>query len=267
MAEITRRLAAAVMLILIICSSQMNITVGNLKNTESNNLAGESSINSTEIRIHNRGDEWQDSEILEWYPNHLSSNRTMQFSIMIHGANDVSDIHSSTLNMTWIYNVSTNDHLLSVILNYENFIQLQDGLLITYNFTYPSDIFYGRYLITLETIDLNGNNYSFNHQGIEIMERGFYLSLSNNEFTDSALFANNQVTEVEFLSYNTGTSYTSFDMNLSLTSSFPASWEHPGSVPCRSSCGQTRADRHPCRYRIQGDHWITGRTGQLHQPV
>ena len=114
---------------------------------------------TTEVRIHNINLEFNDSESLVWYPNTPSNERIFQFTIMIDGITDPEDIDYCNLTMTWQYNVSSDDHLISVSLNKNNFVENEGGLLLTYQYPYANNIFFGNYFISLDTIDTYGNNY------------------------------------------------------------------------------------------------------------
>ena len=47
---------------------------------------------STEVRIHDTGSGWNDSEVLIWYPNQPDGERIFQFTIMIDGISNIQQI-------------------------------------------------------------------------------------------------------------------------------------------------------------------------------
>jgi len=182
---------------------------------------------TTEVRIHDINSESNDSETLIWYPNTPSNERIFQFTIMIDGITDPEDIDYCNLTMTWQYNVSSDNHLISVSLNKNNFVENEDGLILTYQYPYANNIFFGNYFISLDTIDTYGNNYSFSHQGIEVLERGYSISIIDNLPEDKLIFANGKLTELEFEIINIGVSYSNFDFLLTFETEMTAGWSDP----------------------------------------
>ena len=158
---------------------------------------------TTEVRIHDIESEWDDSEILIWYPNSPVNERTFQFTVMIDGISDPEEIEYCNLTMTWQYNVSSENHLISVTLDNNNFIEIDGDLFLVYQYQYANNIFFGDYYISLETTDINGNNFSFSHQGIEVLERGFSINIIDNFPENKLIFADGKMTELEFRITNT----------------------------------------------------------------
>ena len=182
---------------------------------------------TTEVRIHDIESEWDDSEILIWYPNTPINERTFQFTVKIDGISEPEEIEFCNLTMTWQYNVSSEDHLISVTLDNNNFIEIDGDLFLVYQYQYANNIFFGDYYISLETTDINGNNYSFSHQGIEVLERGYLIDIIDNFPENKLLFANSKLTELEFQITNTGVSYSNFDILVTLETEMPPEWTEP----------------------------------------
>ncbi len=182
---------------------------------------------STEVRIHDTGSGWNDSEVLIWYPNQPDGERIFQFTIMIDGISNIQQIDYCNLTMTWQYNISSENHLISTSLNKNNFFEINGILWLTYQYPYANNIFFGNYLINLETVDINGINYSFSHQGIEVLERGSTISTIDNFPKDKIIFANGKLTELEFEITNTGVSYSNFDILMTLETNMPSGWNQP----------------------------------------
>jgi len=182
---------------------------------------------TTEVRIHDVESEWNDSEILTWYPNSPSSERIFQFTIMIDGISNSDDIEYCNLTMTWQYNVSSEEHLFSASLNKNNFIEIDGNLFLNYQYQYANNIFFGDYYIHLETTDIYGANYSFIHQGIEVLERGFSVKIINNFPENKLIFADGKLTELELEIMNIGVSYSNFDFLMVLKTDMPSGWSEP----------------------------------------
>ena len=218
----------AIMLsVLFLLSSQFHLSTPILSEERLPFLANQEAISSTEIRIHNLGGEWNDSQVIEWSPNHLDYNRTIQFSVLIEGINSSESIESLTLNMTWIYNVSSGDSLLSENLSKLKLIPNENGLFMFFNYTYPLDIFHDEYVITLDTIESDGTLHRFEHKGINVVAYDMHLVPTTMDFYDKLLFANDQVTALELLIQNTGSVYTDVEYQINILTQLPSNWNFP----------------------------------------
>ena len=184
-------------------------------------------ISSTEVRVHNLGQDWNENQVLEWSPNHLEYNRTIQFSILIEGINSTEVIESMTLNMTWIYNVSSGDPLLSENLSVSNLEPHENGLFMYFNYTYPLDIFHDEYEISLDTLVSGGTLHTFDHEGINVIAYDMHLEPMAIDFDSKLLFANNQVTSLELFIQNTGSVYTDIEFQIIFLSQLPSNWNPP----------------------------------------
>ncbi len=217
---------AAVLTVVLFLSIQLPISNQSL---EENQLfsTGQDEITSTEVRIHNLGGSWDDNQVLEWSPNHLEFNRTIQFSILIEGVNSTDKIESMTLNMTWIYNVSTGDPLLSENLSISSLKPHENGLFMYFNYTYPLDIFHDEYEISLDTLDSDGLLHTFNHKGINVIAYDMHLNPVGVGFDSKILFANNQITSLELFIQNTGSVYTDIEFQIIFLTQLPSNWNQP----------------------------------------
>ena len=153
------RSRAILLAVLFLLSSQLHSFSNFLVEEKSPLYSSQDEITSTEVRVHNLGGNWEENQVLEWSPNHLEYNRTIQFSILIEGINSTENIESMTLNMTWIYNVSSGDPLLSENLSISDLVTNENGLFMYFNYTYPLDIFHDEYQITLVTIQADGTTH------------------------------------------------------------------------------------------------------------
>ena len=184
-------------------------------------------IFSTEVRVHNLGENWNEDQVLEWSPNHLEYNRTIQFSILIEGINSSDSIESMMLNMTWIYNISSGDPLLSENLSTYDLEPHENGLFMYFNYTYPLDIFHDEYQITLDTVDSDGVLHTFEHKGINVIAYDMHLEPLSIDFDGKLLFANNQLTSLELFIQNTGSVYTDIEFQIIFLSQLPSNWNPP----------------------------------------
>ena len=221
------RSRAILLTVLFLLSSQLHSFSNFLVEDESPVYSSQDEITSTEVRVHNLGGEWGENQVLEWSPNHLEYNRTIQFSILIEGIYSTESIESMTLNMTWIYNVSSGDPLLSENLSISDLVTHENGLFMYFNYTYPLDIFHDEYQITLVTIGVDGTTHSFEHKGVNVVAYDMHLAILSSDFESKLLFANSQVTSLELFIQNTGSVYTDIEFNITLLTQLPSNWNTP----------------------------------------
>lgn len=221
------RSRAILLTVLFLLSSQLHSFSNFLVEDESPVYSSQDEITSTEVRVHNLGGEWGENQVLEWSPNHLEYNRTIQFSILIEGIYSTESIESMTLNMTWIYNVSSGDSLLSENLSISDLVTHENGLFMYFNYTYPLDIFHDEYQITLVTIGVDGTTHSFEHKGVNVVAYDMHLAILSSDFESKLLFANSQVTSLELFIQNTGSVYTDIEFNITLLTQLPSNWNTP----------------------------------------
>ena len=217
------RFSAIIACLLIAIGTQINFTVNQFSDTDI--VSTSDSIVATEVRIHSLNEDWEQPEKLVWYPNLPADERFFQFSVIINGISDFTLIESCNLTVTWEYNLTSGTPILSTSLDMNSFVLVDDKLILYYAFQYPDNIFYGKYFINLETIDSEGNNYSFSHPGIDILQYGITVEKFNDLTDGKIIFSEGQLTDVEFAVRNVGVSYSKLLFNLTLESSVSTNWE------------------------------------------
>ena len=214
------RVCAVIACFLIAFGSHIGFTHSQLN--DSKIISNSEMITSTEVRIHNFGQEWNQTEQLIWYPNQPAGERVFQFSIIINGISDSTVIDYCNLTVTWEYNLTSDSPILSTSLDVNSFTELNDKLILNYAYQYPNNVFYGKYFINLETSDNEGNNYSFSHPGIEFLQYGITIEKFNDQPNGQIIFSEGQLTEIEFSIRNIGVSYSNLFFNLTLENSMPS---------------------------------------------
>ena len=175
------------------------------------------------VKVHMPGSGWTDNEILEWYPNHRQEFREMQFTLQVKDAFGRDDIESVNLIMstnegaTTVFNEEFEDDDLTLDNN---------GLVGNFTYTFDQGIEPGDYDVILEIKDIQGHTVLFEHQGLEFMEHGIYLSLPSNQ-PDTVLIAPGQTSSVEFLVEHTGSTSSDLEVVFDLARSLPSSWSDP----------------------------------------
>ena len=175
------------------------------------------------VKVHMPGSGWTDSEVLEWYPNHRQEFREMQFTLQVKDAFGRDDIESVNLVMasnsgtTTIFDEEFEDDDLTLDNN---------GLVGNFTYTFNQGIEPGDYDVTLVIQDIQGHTVEFEHQGLEFMEHGIYLTLPSNQ-PDTVLIAPGQTSSVEFLIEHTGSTSSDLEVVFDLARSLPSSWSDP----------------------------------------
>ncbi|MEC7178062.1 MAG: hypothetical protein VXW28_02075 [Candidatus Thermoplasmatota archaeon] len=175
------------------------------------------------VKVHMPGSGWTDNEVLEWYPNHRQEFREMQFTLQVKDAFGRDDIESVNLIMstnegaTRVFNEEFEDDDLTLDNN---------GLVGNFTYTFDQGIEPGDYEVILEIKDIQGHTVLFEHQGLEFMEHGIYLTLPSNQ-PDTVLIAPGQTSSVEFLIEHTGSTSSDLEVVFDLARSLPSSWSDP----------------------------------------
>ena len=175
------------------------------------------------VKVHMPGSGWTDNEVLEWYPNHRQEFREMQFTLQVKDAFGRDDIESVNLIMstnegaTTVFNEEFEDDDLTLDNN---------GLVGNFTYTFDQGIEPGDYDVILEIKDIQGHTVLFEHQGLEFMEHGIYLTLPSNQ-PDTVLIAPGQTSSVEFLVEHTGSTSSDLEVVFDLARSLPSSWSDP----------------------------------------
>ena len=101
-----------------------------------------------------------------------------------------------------------------------------NGLVGNFTYTFNQGIEPGDYDVTLEIKDIQGHTVLFEHEGLEFMEHGIYLTLPSNQ-PDTVLIAPGQTSSVEFLVEHTGSTSSDLEVVFDLPRSLPSSWSDP----------------------------------------
>jgi len=101
-----------------------------------------------------------------------------------------------------------------------------NGLVGNFTYTFNQGIEPGDYDVTLEIKDIQGHTVLFEHEGLEFMEHGIYLTLPSNQ-PDTVLIAPGQTSSVEFLVEHTGSTSSDLEVVFDLARSLPSSWSDP----------------------------------------
>lgn len=175
------------------------------------------------VRVHASGGSWIDPEVLEWAPNHRPEYRTIQFSVDVRDAFGRDDIHSVKLILS---TPSETNSMFDKSFSDDDLRLDNNGLVGNYTWTYDPGIVSGHYPLQLEITDVQGHTVVFNHQGLDVVEHGIFLSLPTNQ-PDIVLIAPGQVSSVEFMIEHTGDVAIEMNVIFELVTSLPSTWSDP----------------------------------------
>jgi hypothetical protein len=157
-------------------------------------------LSDSSVKVHATGSLWVDDEQLEWSPNHRPDFRTIQFSVDVRDAFGRDDIQSVSLILTTPSGTNT---IFDKEFEEDDLRLDNNGLVGNYTWTYDAGIPAGHYALQLEIVDVQAHTVLYNHQGIDFLEHGVYLSLPV-EQPDVVLIAPGQLTTIEFMVEHTG---------------------------------------------------------------
>ena len=99
-------------------------------------------LEGSQVKVHEMGDGWSESEVTEWSPTHSPDKREMQFTVDVRDAFGRADIESVELVL---YTPNEASAVFEKEFE-ENELKLDnDGLVGKFNFTYESGIAHGEY--------------------------------------------------------------------------------------------------------------------------
>ncbi len=130
-------------------------------------------LDGSQVKVHEVGDGWSETEVTEWSPTHRTDKREMQFTVDVRDAFGRDDIDSVEL-------VLYTPNEASAVFEKEfgnNELKLDnDGLVGNFTFTYDSGIEHGEYPLRLLITDVQGHVIEYLHpEGITFLEYDIFL--------------------------------------------------------------------------------------------
>ena len=181
-------------------------------------------LDGSQVKVHEMGDGWSESEVTEWSPTHSADKREMQFTVDVRDAFGRADIESVEL-------VLYTPNEASAVFEKEftdNELKLDnDGLVGKYNFTYESGIAHGEYPLRLLITDVQGHVIEYLHpQGITFLEYDVYLDFPSTQIP-KLLVAPGQTSSIELSVLHTGSLTSDLRVEMELQQSLPSGWSDP----------------------------------------
>ena len=181
-------------------------------------------LDGSEVKVHEVGDGWSETEVTEWSPTHRSDKREMQFTVDVRDAFGRDDIDSVEL-------VLYTPNEASAVFEKEfgnNELKLDnDGLVGNFTFTYESGIEHGEYPLRLLITDVQGHVIEYlQPEGITFLEYDIYLDFPTNQIP-KLLVAPGQTSSIELSVLHTGSVTSDLRVELELQQSLPSGWSDP----------------------------------------
>ena len=178
----------------------------------------------SQVRIHEVGDGWSETEKTEWSPTHRVEERKIQLTVDVRDAFGRSDIESVSVNID-------KPNIQSPAFNHEfenNELKLDnEGLVGNTTFVYESGIASGEYPLNLTITDVQGNEISYNHpQGVTFLEHDIFIEFPVTQIP-KLLVAPGQTSSIEFAVLHTGSVASELRVEMELQQSLPAGWSDP----------------------------------------
>ncbi len=177
-------------------------------------------IADSEVLLQRDGAELADGVELEWYPNDVLSDRTMQFSFDVKSAFGRDDMDSVRLLMRDPNGNYRIDHEVSS--DDDGIRDTSQGIFGTYTWTYPSGLPSGEYTVELEITDVQGNAFLVEHEAVEMKQWG--VAINHREDRTVEYVAPSETTPVPLQLVHRGDSTKSMTVELELLTNLGSAW-------------------------------------------
>ena len=177
-------------------------------------------IADSEVILQRDGAELADGAELEWYPNDVLSDRTMQFSFDVKSAFGREDMDSVRLLMRDPNGNYRVDHEVSS--DDDGIRDTSQGIFGAYTWTYPSGLPSGEYSVELEITDVQGNAFLVEHDPVEMKQWG--VAINHREDRTVEYVAPGETTPVPLQLVHRGDSTKSMTVELELLTNLGSAW-------------------------------------------
>ena len=181
-------------------------------------------LSGSQVKIHEVGDGWSETEVTEWSPTHRIENREIQFTVDVRDAFGRADIDSIEL---YLYTPSKASTTYSKEFGNNELKLDNDGLVGNVTFTYSSGIESGEYPLELVITDVQGHVIVYDHpEGVTFLEYDVYLDFPASQIP-KLLVAPGQTSSIEFSILHTGSVASDLRVEMELQQSLPSGWSEP----------------------------------------
>ena len=176
-------------------------------------------LSNSVLLVQKDGAEMVDGAQIDWYPNDMISERTMQFRFEVKsafGRFDINSVRLTVLNPSGGLPVDQ-----SITGSLDGVEDTSWSIAGTYDWEYPGGLEDGEYQVALEISDIGGNSIVIEHENI-VMNK-FGIALRHGESRSTEYVAPSQVTAIPLQLMHRGTS-DQMSVSLSLVTSFNSNW-------------------------------------------
>ena len=177
-------------------------------------------VADSEVLLQRDGAELADGVELEWYPNDVLADRTMQFSFDVKSAFGREDMDSIRLLMRDPNGNYRVDHEVSS--DDDGIRDTSQGIFGTYTWTYPSGLPSGEYTVELEITDVQGNAFLVEHEPVEMKQWG--VAINHREDRTVEYVAPGETTPIPLQLVHRGDSTKSMTVELELLTNLGSAW-------------------------------------------
>jgi hypothetical protein len=177
-------------------------------------------ISNSVVVLQRDGDEISEGPQLEWYPNDIIDQRSMQFTFDVKSAFGRYDIENVRLLLR---DSQGNYRIDKEISNDDPDIDdTNEGIFGHYSWTYPGGVPSGEYSVELEVTDIQGNLVLIDHEPIEM--RQFGVSINHGMDRQTEYIAPGEITPIPLQLVHRGDSTKSMSVELEVMTNLGSSW-------------------------------------------
>ena len=177
-------------------------------------------ISNSLVLLQREGAELAEGPELDWYPNDILSDRSMQFTFDVKSSFGRYDIESTRLLMRDPNGVYRIDHIINE--DEEDIEDTSQGIFGEYIWTYPGGLPAGEYSVELEITDIQGNDFLIEHEPIEMHQWG--VSINHRLDKTTEYIAPGQTTAIPLQLVHKGDSTKSMEVELEVLTNLGNSW-------------------------------------------
>lgn len=177
-------------------------------------------ITESIVLLQRDGAELADGIELEWYPNDVLADRTMQFSFDVKSAFGRYDMDSVRLLMRDPDGVYRIDHEVSS--DDDGISDTSQGIFGTYTWTYPTGLPSGEYTVELEITDIQGNAFLVDHEPVDMKQWG--VAINHRADRTVEYVAPGETTPIPLQLVHRGDSTKSMQVELELLTNMGSAW-------------------------------------------
>ncbi|MFL2493400.1 MAG: hypothetical protein ACJ0HH_01410 [Candidatus Thalassarchaeum sp.] len=177
-------------------------------------------ISNSLVLLQREGAELAEGPELDWYPNDILSDRSMQFTFDVKSSFGRYDIESTRLLMRDPNGVYRIDHIINE--DDEDIEDTSQGIFGEYIWTYPGGLPAGEYSVELEITDIQGNDFLIEHEPIEMHQWG--VSINHRLDKSTEYIAPGQTTAIPLQLVHKGDSTKSMEIELEVLTNLGNSW-------------------------------------------